>query len=577
MQNPNRELRNSEHSQKRVLLEDGIKNLDIMGEKFKLQYTEKGGKYRTRLGGCVSIIVAALALILLVFISSEFFDTSSPVVTTTRELSSSQSFNIVGKDLFSGLGLSFTEFLETEFFNLITVRFQLMRKSFNPQKNSTKTEVVKNIRYISCSESKDQHLIDLLKELVEDVNLKQFICPVFKEVDNNVTLSFDPQSFSSTYLSLKIYPCSLPERSQCYPFKPGNSMTLIVPRFSNMVSPSNYEDPVAFSWKVTTAQVDSVRARLNSHILEVNRIVDDRSVLDKPKTKVEYGVFRPLITDSWERNMTQVYCTSAMIDSGECEEYLEIAYELESEVVITKRRYKKIPALLGEFGGILKLLTTAFVIISFYYSKSIKSFLFDQTFGIKKPKAEVILSKVRKGLKIDDKIKQGDQLSMPVHKIGGSSSKGQLNNLKNNKIIKQEGDFAVKCCKDETLNFKTDVVELAKKMSLVDMLNGAYLKKHHKILLPLVILRANLSPTRNSAIASKKPQNDEKEKHTSPKNKDQIQEEENQAKTDSQEKRTKELSMDRNKYEILKQLKPRNSLESILNKQILSYLSLVYE
>ena len=364
MQDTQKKSQQPKNCQKAVFLEEGIKNLDIMGEEYQLRYTKRGGKYQTKLGGCVSIIVTILALVLLVFVSTQLFDTTSPVVTTSRELSSSsQSFNIVGQDLFSGFALSFKEFLETKFVDLITMKMQLMRKSFDPRTNTTKTEPIKTIRYVSCSQASDQSIIDLLKKLVNDLNLNQYLCPVFNEVDNNVTLRSDPQNFSSTYLSLKIYPCSLPDPSQCSPIKPGENMRLIIPQITNLVSPSNYEDPVAFRWKVTNVLIDSVRARLNTHLLQVNRIVDDRSSWNKPKTKVEYGVFRPFITDSWERNMTQVYCTTAMIDSGECDEYLEITYEMDNEVVITNRRYKKMPAVLGEFGGMLKLLTTAFVIL----------------------------------------------------------------------------------------------------------------------------------------------------------------------------------------------------------------------
>ena len=459
MKNPNRKSRELESSKKFTFGGDGIKNLDIMGEKFKFNYERKGGKYRTRLGGCVSIVVAALSLVFLVFISTQYFDTSSPIVTTTRELSSSQSLNIVGQDLFSGIALSHTEFLETQFFNLITLRFQLMRKSFDPRTNTTKTEPIKTIKYTSCAQSTDQSVIDLLKKVVNDVNLNQYICPVFKEVDNNVTLSSDPQNFSSTYLSLKVYPCSLPDRSQCYPVKATETMRLIIPKISNLVSPSNYEDPVAFRWKVTVFLIDMTRTRYHRDILEINQITDDRSFFQKPQVKAEYGLFKIETTDFRERDVTQLYCTPSMIDSGECEEFVNFVFEMDNEVVITKRRYKKIPQLIGEFGGILKLLTTTFVIISFYYTKSIKRFLFKRAFGIEKSTAKHLVKKVRKSLQIDNQKNEGSHLGKPKEKGGGHQAEGCLSK----KIIAKNYDSAPKEIEKESINPKSNLVELAKK------------------------------------------------------------------------------------------------------------------
>ena len=81
---------------------DGIKSLDIMGERFKFGYSKKTKKFQTNLGGCVSLIVTILSFAALILILSQYFDTSSPVVTTSRELSTeAQSLNAYGKDLFS--------------------------------------------------------------------------------------------------------------------------------------------------------------------------------------------------------------------------------------------------------------------------------------------------------------------------------------------------------------------------------------------------------------------------------------------------------------------------------------------
>ena len=573
---------------KKSLLRDGVKHLDIMAEKFKFNYERQRGKYRTRLGGCVTLIVAVLAVILLVFTSSQYFDTSSPVVTTTRELSTSaQSFNVVGNDLFTGTGLTFRNVLQPIFPNLITMKAQLIQKTYNPQKNTTKTQILKTYSYISCSQITDQSLINLVKKLIENADLNQFICPNFEEVDNNVTLSSDQKKFTSTYISVKVFPCSLPDPSQCYPIDTGYNLRLVTAKNSNLLSPSNYEDPVAFRWIITNFVIDVTRTAFYRDTLQLNKIVDDRSFLAKPKTKAEYALFLQLTTDSLERDPYQQYCIPVMIDSGECQEYLEFVYEMDNEVVITKRRYKKIPALLGEFGGMLKLLTTAFVILSVYYTTAIKLFLFNQVFGMEKSKATKILKRAVRGLVIQSKKSQGrNKKGYAEVRDEGSHQEPKTRILLEKNKSGQIIESSLKTYRKRLINSKIDVVELVQKMSLADLLKSASLEKHHKILLPLVILGANLCKNklrRASASdlkeVSKKPKNGQNEKVHFPEKKDQDREA-NYLKANSIEvlrQRTGDLSIDQKNYAIIKQLRPQNSLEGIINKQILSYLSTVYE
>ena len=584
--NQDRNFQGTENSEKS---RGGIKNLDIMGEKFKFNYKKEGGKYQTRLGGCITIVVAVLALILLAFTSSQYFDTSSPVVTTTRELSTSaQSFNIYGKELLSGTGVAFMNVLQPQILNFITMKAQLIRNTFDPQTNTTKTEVSKNIRYIPCSQiTEDQSTIDLSRRMIPDADLTLFLCPLFKEVDNDVTLSSDPQNFSSTYLSIKVYPCSLPDPRLCYPIGPGVDLTLVFGHNSNLISPSDYDNPVAFRWVMYIPIIDITRTKSFRETLQQNKIIDDRSFFKKNVVKAEYALFSPLTTDSWERDMTQQYCTTAMIDSGECQEYLEFVYEMDNEVVITKRRYKKIPALLGEFGGMLKLLTTAFVILSVYYTTAIKLFLFNQVFGMEKSKATKILKRAVRGLVIQSKKSQGrNKKGYAEVRDEGSHQEPKTRILLEKNKSGQIIESSLKTYRKRLINSKIDVVELVQKMSLADLLKSASLEKHHKILLPLVILGANLCKNklrRASASdlkeVSKKPKNGQNEKVHFPEKKDQDREA-NYLKANSIEvlrQRTGDLSIDQKNYAIIKQLRPQNSLEGIINKQILSYLSTVYE
>ena len=58
-------------SSKKVTLEtEGIKNLDVMGEKFKFHYNRETKQFKTRIGGLTTILIAIISLTAMVMIFS---------------------------------------------------------------------------------------------------------------------------------------------------------------------------------------------------------------------------------------------------------------------------------------------------------------------------------------------------------------------------------------------------------------------------------------------------------------------------------------------------------------------------
>ena len=478
--------------------------------------------------------------------------------------------------------------------NFITVQGELVKKRFNPQTNSTEIDLSKKYIYIPCSSiTEDEALINLVKRVSEQ-DPRLFLCPYFKQVDNDVTISSDPENLSSTYLNIKVYPCSLPDRNECYPItKVFGAQTNIVD-MSNLLSPSNYEDPVVFRWIGYRYLMDLTRTKSFRYTLQQNTIIDDRHFFKKAEIKAEYAIFKPTASDTWARDMTQLYCTKAMINAGECEEYMEFVYEMNNEVVITTRRYKKIPQLVGEFGGVLKLLTTVFVILSLYYRKAIKSFLFEKVFLIEKSTLVEAKNALESG---EDKASQAQDRGEknPNQKEGGvevglsevneqADSQGLIRQ-KQKKSEKNNTDSKLNKMLEEVVDSKVDVVELVKKMALVEIFKKASLKKHYQILLPLVLLKAKKSEKAQIEKSST-------EKNILP----QTQIDQDSSKAQIQRQLTPEgpedespnfnkkphnnrpqLSSYRKIYQELRKLNPNNCLEKMCSDAILSYLSLVFE
>ena len=364
---------------------DEIKNIDILGERLKMSNSKESSRFRTRIGGFITILVSSIALVSLVLIVAQYFDTSSPVVTTSLELSrTAQSLNIYNNELISGISVSFNNIFEPmKMDKYLTIICQVVQKSFDPSTNSTKIDLSKKFSYIPCSYlEKDDPAFILLKKVIGDNDFRPILCPNFKEAENYVPLSYDPENLSSSSLIMKVYPCSLRDPTECYPMTKIFGAELTSTEILNLISPSNYTNPVAFRWIHPRYFLDITRTKSFRYILQQTKIIDDRHFLGKPELKKDYGSFKLEATDNWPRDMTQLHCSVQMIEAGECEEYLEFVYEMSLEERIVTRRYKKLPALLGEAGGILKLLTSVFVVVSLIYSRWVAPFLFEKAFNI---------------------------------------------------------------------------------------------------------------------------------------------------------------------------------------------------
>ena len=175
---------------------------------------------------------------------------------------------------------------------------------------------------------------------------------------------------------------------------------------------------------------------------------------------------------------------------------------------------------------------------------------------------------------------------------GLRGKKGKICSEKNSeerkKLNGRIGSQVKKSIKEEIYS-KTDVVELVKKLKLVDLLGEACLQKHHRILLPLVILRAKQAPEQQQDARGPRESGEvgipEAQTHAPriPKEIFSKIEEENQGlkilsnRALTPENGGQKLFEFKKNYEALKQVLPKNSIERICSEQILGTLSLIFE
>ena len=555
-----------------------------MGERLKMNYSRTSSRFKTRIGGCITILITLLGLASLILISAQYFDTSSPVVTTSLELlRSAQSMNIYGKELISGYSVGFNSVYEPLKMNTyMTIKGQLIERTFDPTTNSIKTEVSKEFGYIPCSYLKDgDPAKELVRKLIAAADIRIIICPNFEDAGNDVTLSSDSENLSSSYLSIKIYPCSLPNKNECRPVTQIFGAEVTLAEILNRLSPSEYDNPVVLSWIHPRYVIDITRTKSFRYSLQQNKIIDDRHFFRKPEIKAEFGTFTHTATDNWPRDMTQLYCSTAMIDDGECEEYFDFVYEMGNDVKIVTRRYKKIPVLMGEAGGVLKLLTSVFVLVSLFYSRLIKSFIFRQVFRTKLETLvqmkQIINREERKSLgDVQDDEKRKKENLRKLGKI-----KGKQKNVENSADVEAQAKESIR----EEVDSKIDIVELVKKMKLVDLLSKASLKQNHRILLPLVLLTKKQSQEEKPGRSLRQdqrfaPQMTRQAPRTGKglfSKKEVPDEDLNSSSNQTSERDRQQFRECKRIYQGLKEVTPKNSIERICSQQILSTLSLIFE
>ena len=227
---------------------EGVHNLDIMGDRFKMNYPTPTNRYQTRLGGCATVLITLLAIGALILISSQYFDTTSPIVTTSKEPSrSGQSFNIYAKDLLSGITVSFFNIFEpNKMGNFMTVKAQIIKKTYNRENSAYDFDFSKGFDFIPCEQIRDPTTIRMIRRTAPDSDIRLLLCPNFKQANNKIFLSKDPQNLSSSHLVIKVYPCSLPDQTQCFPFQKVHGSQVNFGAMSHLLSPSNFENPVEF-------------------------------------------------------------------------------------------------------------------------------------------------------------------------------------------------------------------------------------------------------------------------------------------------------------------------------------------
>ena len=363
----------------------GIKNFDILGAPFKLKFSSLSGNFQTRIGGCLSIAISIAIVGLFLIITSQYFDTTDPVVTTSTEFKSEIfKFNLYEQDLLFPVALVVAGQLlfGDQHRRFATIKAQIHEYHYNNQTNNYVLNVLHDFDYIPCNRINDTAILKLIAQ-VNSLSAQMndaALCPDFRGIPNEYQ-SFD-NPFNSSYkvAVMKVYPCSLPDPRMCASELEVKYTQLMHARMEKLLVSSDKKNPVNLKPRIMADVVlDNYQVKSHTYSVKDNKIIDDTSYWKKPTTSKEYATYELDSLDSRYRDPAQLHCAQTGVKNQpfvNCFEYFSASFPATGNVQIIRRNYRKITTVLGEFGGSVKLLTSsAFIVYAFYNLWLMRTFL----------------------------------------------------------------------------------------------------------------------------------------------------------------------------------------------------------
>ena len=369
-----------------------------------------------------------------------------------------------------------------------TVKLVIVEAAFNTKKMRFDIKPYREFDYILCNNTRDPKIVKMVKQIVSVPGFEEFnICPSFQGQEEDFVVFDNYENYTHKWASIKFYPCSLPDPSQCASPEEFKELRTDYGFPFKLLETTDSDNPVRSSPFRRSVKLDRRSKKVIKEIVKLNKVLDYTYSMIPPTLKQEFATLQEDIIDSGERNSTQLYCTPEQLSMpagtpGACEEYLSFDYEAMGEVLVTRRSYKSLMSILGEFGGILKVLTTGtFFLYGFYNMRKIKHIIGDLVFKRDK-KSSKTLKKIIEGKKSKENPKKDNEV---VVKPVSSSRQGLAQNQKLEEASSPKLNEVIL----SLVETRSNVEDLMKKLNLVDLIEKALFKDHEKALLPLVLLK----------------------------------------------------------------------------------------
>lgn len=348
-----------------------FRDFDIYSSPFTYSITFKVKMFKTKTGACCSLIFFLLLSLSAFFFFSKYSDTTAPRVMIKKETQKNYpKINLHGqKAIPAGILLSSDKMLHSsESSKYFTGFFTKYERKINKTTGKEETivkgtqKVINAFHTISGEEDIDESII---VSGAYNYYKTGFISGPEDLSDNEFwTIEGSEKSLPYSYITLAIYPCSLPDSSHCAPIQ-----SLSEYDFSLSVAHLTYKldkkkNPIfrLYEYDVLSIALNpSAFAKSEINMKKIIILDEDRDFV-QPRLNSEfynlgkidsYSKFRPL----------DIYCTPTSITNGTCVPYGTVTFKSGNEVHTVLRIYPKLFSSLSELGGFGDLI---FILLGFF-------------------------------------------------------------------------------------------------------------------------------------------------------------------------------------------------------------------
>ena len=295
-----------------------IKNLDFLGDKFKIGYSTPNGKFQSKLGGYITILMGVLSTSMFFVVMSQFFTKSSPVVMTSSEFGSKIStFNLYKENLFQNFGIrKGIKYVDgPDIRRYVTIRAEIVDSAASFTEKRFFVKPFREFEYDVCENVKDEHVRQYMRDISDISGIETyFTCPDFKGLGNDFVVHDNYDNHTYKWLSIKIYPCSLEDKSQCASAEEIEALRNDYTYPLKLLQPSDAETPVRTSIIRQSVTFDPRTTKNIKMVVKLNRVLDGTlTTLIPPTLKLEYATIHEDKIDPRKRKESQIHCTKAQI------------------------------------------------------------------------------------------------------------------------------------------------------------------------------------------------------------------------------------------------------------------------
>ena len=336
-----------------------LQKLDIFGGQYQYN-VGKNSTYKTKLGGFISIITIILVVTTTLIFTYNFFDTTSPEISTSTSIASKgPKRNLY--DLKFPIGISLYKLPRTlisanDLFRYITPLMSVFELDSSGIGNGdVQFKAVEMIRFKPCSSLEDTTLSKDFLEGNEHEDLNVFFreysfCPDVRKPEDFYVLA---NHMSPPYrtIHLNILPCMLPDKSLCAPPEELGRTYIGIVMIGTSFVPERKSNPLVRIPFVEEFKIGLDQETIYSLNFKGNKIFDDDSSVMAPKLNSEFTEKDEVTIYAATRAYKDTKCSMEMYAKRVCVPYLTLQLKSSGKTVIITRSYPKLLETLGEIGG----------------------------------------------------------------------------------------------------------------------------------------------------------------------------------------------------------------------------------